>query len=253
MPFIVGVGGGPCSRKMFLCESIKKRFEQIQCENNSASQDVQLKKVVILSQECFYKKLDQHQMELIKNNEFNFDHPEAFDTELFLKTLTSIKNNENVIINEINLKTHLTSNQYEIVSSEVDLVLVEGILVLKHECIRDLLDLKIFILSDSETSLCTRVLRDNQDMKRSLETTLNYYHKFAKPSYEDFCLPTKKYADVMLNAHNIDVATDVVFEHLFDALHKEDHLDTNIQQLIQKKIYRNKPTSNNVTRVMPYN
>jgi hypothetical protein len=61
------------------------------------------------------------------------------------------------------------------------------------------------------------VMRDINEHKRPLEQILNQYTKFVKPAFEEFCLPTKKYADVIIprGADNT-VAIDLIVQHIRD-------------------------------------
>ena len=58
--------------------------------------------------------------------------------------------------------------------------------------------MKLFVDCDADTRLSRRVLRDMKDFNRPLDNILNYYQKYVKPAFEEFCLPTKKYADVII-------------------------------------------------------
>lgn len=87
-----------------------------------------------------------------------------------------------------------------------DVVLLEGILVLYDPEIRDLMHMKLFVDTDSDTRLARRgaviysfsndyyiliiiVLRDTQEMGRDLDQVLNQYVNFVKPAFEEFTLP----------------------------------------------------------------
>lgn len=79
--------------------------------------------------------------------------------------------------------------------------------------------MKLFVDTDADTRLARRVLRDMKQHGRSLEHILNGYTNHVKPSFEDFCLPTKKYADVIIprGADN-HVAVDLIVQHIRDFL-----------------------------------
>ena len=77
--------------------------------------------------------------------------------------------------------------------------------------------MKLFVDTDADTRLARRVLRDMKQHGRSLEYILAGYTNHVKPSFEDFCLPTKKYADVIIprGADN-HVAVDLIIQHIRD-------------------------------------
>lgn len=79
-----------------------------------------------------------------------------------------------------------------------DVVLFEGILVFYFPEIRDLFMMKLFVDTDSDTRLARRVPRDINERGRDLDTVLNQYMLFVKPAFEEFCSPTKKFADVII-------------------------------------------------------
>jgi len=79
--------------------------------------------------------------------------------------------------------------------------------------------MKFFVDTDADTRLARRVLRDMKEHGRNLDNILNGYTNHVKPSFEDFCLPTKKYADVIIprGADNL-VAVDLIIQHIRDFL-----------------------------------
>merc|ERR1712223_931923 len=102
-----------------------------------------------------------------------------------------------------------------------DVVLLEGILVFYHKEVRDLFDMKLFVDTDADTRLARRVLRDIEERGRDLENVLFQYTNLVKPAFEEFCLPTKKHADVIIprGADN-KVAISLISEHVNDIIRK---------------------------------
>merc|ERR1712096_558615 len=95
--------------------------------------------------------------------------------------------------------------------------MVEGILVFYFPKIRELFNLKLFVDTDADTRLARRVLRDIEERGRDLEHVLHQYTTLVKPAFEEFCIPTKKYADVIVprGAENV-VAIDLIKQHIQD-------------------------------------
>nr|CUU00305.1 hypothetical transcript [Hymenolepis microstoma] len=84
--------------------------------------------------------------------------------------------------------------------------------------IRDMFHLKIFVEADADTRLSRKVLRDVVERKRNLNAVLDNYFNFVKPAFEQFCLPTKQYANVILpRASENKVAADLIIEHLLQS------------------------------------
>eukprot|EP00061_Rhincodon_typus_P017291 g45924.t1 len=186
--------------------------------------DQQQRQVVILSQDSFYKVLTAEQKAKASKGQYNFDHPgtylcytwegqqdrddedglvggcvcmDAFDNELILRTLKDIINGKTVSIPVYDFIKH--SRKSEMVKVyPADVVLFEGILVFYSQEIRDLFQMKLFVDTDADTRLSRRVLRDINERGRDLEQILTQYTTFVKPAFEEFCLPTKKYADVII-------------------------------------------------------
>merc|ERR1712029_694133 len=104
-----------------------------------------------------------------------------------------------------------------------DVVLVEGILVFYYANMRKLFDLKLFVDTDADTRLARRVMRDIEDRGRDLEHVLHQYTTLVKPAFEEFCIPTKKYADVIIprGAENV-VALDLIKQHIEDIIWKSN-------------------------------
>lgn len=176
------------------------------------------KQIIILEHNNFYREFTKEEKQLANGGKFNFDHPNAFDDELVLKSIVQLKEGKTVTIPTYNIATHSRDNNCKTIYP-ADVILFEGILILYNKDIRDLLDMKIFVDTDCDTRLARRVLRDTVEHKRDIDNVLNQYTTFVKRSFEDFALPTKRYADVIIprGADN-SVAVDVIVEHIQDIL-----------------------------------
>lgn len=209
-PFLIGVSGGTGSGKSSVC---KKIVEQLNI-NGELNQNV-----FVVSLDSFYKQLDEAESALAKKNLYNFDHPRAFDYELLRDTIMKMLAGECVEVfnyDHVNF-TNIRTNPVKI--SKPGVVFIEGILVFYQEDIKSLFDMKLFVETDDDTRLARRVLRDIDSLGRSLEGILNQYVTYVKPAFEEFCLPTKKYADVIIprGADN-NVAVEVIAQHIKDIL-----------------------------------
>ncbi|XP_035592665.1 uridine-cytidine kinase 2-A isoform X1 [Oncorhynchus keta] len=176
------------------------------------------RQVAILSQDSFYRVLTPDQKAKALKGQFNFDHPDAFDNELIVKTLWDILEGQTVQIPVYDFVTH-SRKEEAVTVYPADVVLFEGILMFYSQEIRDLFQMKLFVDTDADTRLSRRVLRDISERGRDLEQVLTQYITFVKPAFEEFCLPTKKCADVIIprGADNL-VAINLIVQHIQDIL-----------------------------------
>lgn len=154
--------------------------------------------MALIKQDSFYKSLTPEQLALAKKGCYNFDHPDAIDDQAIYQTLKDILSGVPVKlpIHDYQENKPKLDEFYEVQSADV--VLFEGVLIFYFPKVRDMFHMKLFVDTDSDTRLSRRVVRDVRDRNRNLETVLNQYDQFVKPAFEEFCLPTKKYADMII-------------------------------------------------------
>uniref|UniRef100_H2VCF0 uridine/cytidine kinase n=1 Tax=Takifugu rubripes TaxID=31033 RepID=H2VCF0_TAKRU len=189
-PFLIGVSGGTASGKSTVCAKIMELLGQNKVDHRQ-------RKVVIVSQDCFYKVLTPEQKAKALKGQYNFDHPEAFDNELMYKTLKDIAEGRVVEVPTYDFVTHSRMEE-RITVYPADVVLFEGILVFYPQIVREMFHMKLFVDTDSDVRLSRRVLRD-MSRGRDLEQILTQYTTFVKPAFEEFCLP------VSLSPHIQDI------------------------------------------------
>ncbi|KAF3858682.1 hypothetical protein F7725_011883 [Dissostichus mawsoni] len=208
-PFLIGVSGGTASGKSSVCEKIMELLGQNKIDHHQ-------RQVAILSQDSFYKVLTLEQKAKALKGQFNFDHPDAFDSELIMQTLRKILQGRR---SRSHCMTLFIIPEEFITVYPADVVLFEGILMFYSQEIRDLFQMKLFVDTDPDTRLSRRVLRDISERGRELEQVLAQYITFVKPAFEEFCLPTKKYADVIIprGADNL-VAINLIVQHIQDIM-----------------------------------
>ncbi|KAK4308245.1 hypothetical protein Pmani_020051 [Petrolisthes manimaculis] len=206
-PFLIGVAGGTASGKSTVCKRIMERLGQDDIEHSE-------RRVVCISQDAFYRPLTQEESTKALKGVFDFDHPDAFDKELVLKTLHQILDGK---ICNIPNYDYVTNARLESTTTiyPADVVLFEGILMFYQPEIRELFHMKLFVDSDADTRLARRVMRDTRERGRALEVVLNQYTNLVKPAFEEFCLPTKKFADIIIprGAENT-VAINLIVQHI---------------------------------------
>ncbi|KAI3474935.1 hypothetical protein Pfo_030246 [Paulownia fortunei] len=200
LPFIIGVAGGTASGKTTVCNMIISQLHD--------------QRVVLVNQDAFYRSLSNEQLQ--KVNEYNFDHPAS------ASCMETLRLARTVSIPNYDFKTHKSIEPARVVNPS-DVIILEGILVLHDSRVRDLMNMKIFVDTDSDLRLARRIQRDTIERGRNVENVLDQYAKFVKPSFEEFILPSKKHADVIIprGADN-DVAIDLIVQHIRTKLGQHD-------------------------------
>ncbi|XP_050384023.1 uridine kinase-like protein 5 [Argentina anserina] len=204
--FFIGVAGGTASGKTTVCNLIISQLRD--------------QRVVLVNQDSFYHSLNEEKLK--KVHEYNFDHPEAFDTELLLSCMEKLKLGQAVSIPNYDFKTHQSIEPARQVKPS-DIIILEGILVLHDPRVRDLMNMKIFVDTDSDLRLSRRIQRDTVERGRNIQNVLEQYTKFVKPSFDEFILPSKKYADIIIpRGGDNDVAIDLIVQHIQTKLGQHD-------------------------------
>ncbi|KFD50910.1 hypothetical protein M514_08223 [Trichuris suis] len=216
--FVIGVGGGTASGKSTVCEEI---ISKLGAEYQGM--------VAMISQDSFYRQLSEEERQLANCGKFNFDHPNAINVPLMLETVRSIRSYKPVRIPAYDYRSHCQMSAEWKDCPPADVVLVEGILVLYFAEIRNLFDLKLFVDTDPDIRLARRVQRDLKERGRGLEQVLHQYLHYVKPAYEEFCLPTKKFADVIIpRGGENTVAVDLIVQHILEILRSPQKEWTNM-------------------------
>eukprot|EP00296_Roombia_truncata_P001197 JP436936.1.p1 GENE.JP436936.1~~JP436936.1.p1 ORF type:complete len:208 (+),score=43.25 JP436936.1:71-625(+) len=151
---------------------------------------------MLLSMDSFYRSLTDEECELAHRCEYNFDHPNAYDWDSFFKVLRELKIGNPVSIPIYDYVTHRVVGQQP--EREANIVLLEGIFTFWDQRVVDILDLKLFVDTESDLRLVRRLRRDIAERGRDLESVLEQYEKYVRPSYEEFVHPTKMVADVII-------------------------------------------------------
>ncbi|KAI7734421.1 hypothetical protein M8C21_004070 [Ambrosia artemisiifolia] len=211
-PFIIGVAGGASSGKKTVGDMIIDQLHD--------------QRVVLVNQDSFYHSLTSE--ELLKVHEYNFDHPDAFDTEKLLSSMEMLKLGKSVDIPKYDFKTYKNTASRRVNPSDV--IILEGILIFHDPRVRDMMNMKIFVDTDADVRLARRIRRDTTEKGREIGMVLDqvaglagWYSKFVKPSYENFILPTKKYADIIIpRGGENHVAIDLIVQHIRTKLGQHD-------------------------------
>ncbi|XP_024358778.1 uridine/cytidine kinase UKL1, chloroplastic isoform X4 [Physcomitrium patens] len=225
VPFVIGVAGGTASGKTTVCDMIIQQLhDHLAVLVNQDSLSLSLFSTFADSQipaDSFYRGLTPEEMANV--GEYNFDHPDALDTEQLLECLGNLKANQPVQIPVYDFKNHQRcSDRFRKVNAS-DVVILEGILVFHDARVRELMNMKIFVDTDADVRLARRITRDTLERGRDVNGVIDQYAKFVKPAFDDFILPTKKYADVILpRGGDNHVAIDLMVQHIRMKLGQHD-------------------------------
>ncbi len=201
-PVVVGIAGGTASGKTSMA-----RLLQIEVGRDRS---------ILLELDAYYRDLSHLAME--ERHKVNFDHPEAFDWDLLVGQLGSLIAAEPVDVPVYDYASHNRGAERLRVDPR-PVILIEGILVLWHPGVRELMDIKVFVDTPPDLRLLRRIRRDTVERQRSLESVLDQYEHWVRPMHTDFCEPSKAHADVIIprGAKN-RVAVDMVRARLLSLL-----------------------------------
>ncbi|MED6207391.1 Uridine kinase-like protein 1, chloroplastic [Stylosanthes scabra] len=155
-PFVIGVSGGTASGKTTVCELI--------------IQQLQDHRVVLVCQDSFYRGLTNEELKHV--HKYNFDHPDAFDTEQLVETLSKLKSGHSVQVPIYDFKLHQRSSDIFRLVNASDVIIMEGILVFHEQRVRDMMNMKIFVDADPDVRLARRIKRDTVDRGRDVHSVL---------------------------------------------------------------------------------
>ena len=189
---IIGVAGGTGSGKSTFTNRLKDEFKD---------------NVSVIYYDNYYKRRDDVTLEERKG--FNYDHPDAFDTELLVQHMKALKAGSAIECPVYDFTQYNRSDE-TITVKPSKVIIVEGILVLQDERLRNLLDIKIFVEADADERILRRVIRDVKERGRDVEGIARQYLTTVKPMHYIYVEPTKALADIVINSGMNDVAFDLI-------------------------------------------
>jgi uridine kinase len=184
---LIGVAGGTGSGKTTVTRALRDRF--------GAGE------LTLIEQDFYYKPHDHLPLEA--RARINWDHPEAFDSDLLIEHVTRLVRGEPVAKPLYDFVSHARrAETIEVRPSHV--IILEGILVLENPRLRDLMDIKIFVDTDADVRILRRLKRDLEERGRTLESVISQYLSTVRPMHLQFVEPSKRYADIIIpeGGHN---------------------------------------------------
>ncbi|HBL1409765.1 TPA: uridine kinase [Enterococcus faecium] len=180
-PIIIGVTGGSGSGKTSVSRAIFNNFPD--------------HSIMMLEQDSYYK--DQSHLSFEERLNTNYDHPFAFDNDLLIQHVGDLLNYKAIEKPVHDYVAH-TRSQATIIQEPKEVIILEGILILEDERLRDLMDIKVYVDTDDDIRIIRRIKRDMEERGRTLDSVIEQYLTVVKPMYHQFIEPTKRYADIIV-------------------------------------------------------
>lgn len=201
-PLVIGIAGGSGSGKTTVSKEISKRLPA--------------DRVLILTEDAYYN--DNSALSMDERKKINYDHPNAYDTDLLIEQLQDLLDGKAIEMPTYNF--NILSRAKDTIHVEpADIIILEGILVLATEELREFMDIKLFVDSDDDILFIRRLQRDTQERGRSIDWIISQYLATVKPSYNQFVEPSKKYADIIIpQGGENQVAIDMVSSKLLSII-----------------------------------
>ena len=202
LPVVIGIAGGSGSGKTTVLQQILQEFGA--------------DPIAILDHDAYYHDLSHLSPE--KRGQFNFDHPDALETDLMREHLDRLIAGESIEKPVYDFTTHTRRDETETVEPR-RVIIIEGILVLAESLLEEQMDIKIYVDAADDIRLMRRIRRDLQERDRSIEGILRQYERTVRPMHLEFVEPSKREADVIIprGGHN-NVAIQMVMSRIQDLL-----------------------------------
>ncbi|MBY0146771.1 uridine kinase [Neobacillus niacini] len=180
-PVVIGVAGGSGSGKTSVTKAIYESFKG--------------HSITMIQQDFYYK--DQSELPFEERLKTNYDHPLAFDNDLLIEHLEKLLRYEGIEKPVYDYSLHTRSKEVIEVEPK-DVIILEGILVLEDERLRNLMDIKLYVDTDADIRIIRRMSRDIKERGRTLDSVIEQYTNVVRPMHNQFIEPTKRYADVII-------------------------------------------------------
>lgn len=205
-PFVIGVAGGSGSGKTTVVRRIVESLG--------------LDQVTLLQHDRYYR--DRNDLRLEERAALNYDHPNSLETNLLVQHVGDLKSGRPVDVPLYDFTRHARLTETETFQPRRALI-VEGILIFADAALRDLMDIKVFVDTDSDTRFIRRLQRDVAERGRTMESVIDQYQSTVKPMHLEFVEPSKRYADVIipLGGHNT-VAIELLLTMLRSVASRRD-------------------------------
>lgn len=200
---VIGIAGGSGSGKTTLTNQIAAQLKE---------------SVTVIKHDDYYKAHDEMTYE--ERCRLNYDHPNAFDTELMIEHLKLLRQGRSVECPVYDYTVHNRSKDTVIINPG-QVIIVEGILIFENKALCELMDIRIFVDTDADLRIIRRIQRDVMERARSLDSVISQYLHTVKPMHEQFVEPSKKNANIIVPESGYNqVAMEMIRNHILNHLEK---------------------------------
>lgn len=201
-PIIIGIGGGTGSGKTTVAKQVRKHFPE--------------ESVVIVHHDSYY--VDRSELPPTSREKINYDHPDSFDNKLLIAQLNDLRAGRPIEKPIYDFETH-TRRQETITVRSTRIILLEGILVLAEDALRELMDIKLYVDTDADERFIRRLRRDITHRGRTVDQVIEQYLRTVRPMHLQFVETSKRYADVIIPEGGLNlVAVDLIVTKVRDIL-----------------------------------
>lgn len=201
-PVVIGIAGGTGSGKTTVAKTVASNLRD--------------ESVIIIHHDSYYR--DHPEIPQSEKARLNYDHPEAFDTGLLVGHLRELLSGRPIERPVYDFRTHRRSPKGETVKP-AHVILLEGILVLDDEALREMMDIRIYVEADDDERLIRRLRRDIAERGRTVEAAIEQYLDTVKPMHLEFVAPSKRYADIIIPGGGYNtIAIDLLVTKIRDIL-----------------------------------
>ena len=198
-PLVIGITGGTGSGKSTVCKAIIENIPE--------------EKIATLEQDAYYK--DQTHLTMEERLKTNYDHPLSFDNKLLIKHIEDLTKGESIEKPIYDYELHTRKKNKTVNIAPKDIIIVEGIMILEDEDLRDKLDIKIYVDTEDDIRILRRIQRDIKERGRTVDSVIEQYLSTVKPAHDQFIEPYKKYADIIMpEGGQNEVAIDIVISKI---------------------------------------
>ncbi|MDX8364118.1 uridine kinase [Cytobacillus sp. IB215665] len=180
-PVVIGVAGGSGSGKTSVTKAIYEHLKE--------------HSILILEQDYYYK--DQSNLSIEERRKTNYDHPLAFDNDLLIDHIESLLAFESINKPVYDFTIDTRSEEVILVEPK-DVIILEGMLVLEDERLRNYMDIKLYVDTDADIRITRRILRDIKERGRTVDSVIDQYVSVVRPMHNQFIEPSKRYADIII-------------------------------------------------------
>lgn len=180
-PIVFGVAGGTASGKTTVARNILNTVGAAQ--------------IAYLPHDAYYR--DMSHLSFEERSQLNFDHPNSLESKLMVKHIKQLLKGEAVAVPVYDFKRHRRTEETLLVTPS-PIILVDGILIFTKRKLRELMDIKVFVDTDSDVRFIRRLHRDINERGRSLESVIEQYLLTVRPMHMKFVEPSKRFADVII-------------------------------------------------------